>query len=117
MSLEQLVEVHTSKKHKAVHYSRRATYALALISLVFFGTILGYSAFSDTLMTLTGMISADQIEDKVIPKTEESSLIGFVTAVRTSPQVTEIKLFFYTAWTLLVLVGSAVWYEIQERKR
>ena len=118
MSLEHLVELHTSKKHKIVHYSRKATYVFALLSLVFFGTILGYSAFSETADTLTGMVTAKETE-KIMQPThpEESSLVGFVTSVRTSPQVTEIKLFFYTAWILLVLVGSAVWYEVQEKRR
>lgn len=116
MSLEHIIAVHSHKKEKIKHYSRQLTYSLALVCFIFFGTILSYHATAVNMNHITGMTvylgSSEVAEDT---REVGSNLLGFVTAVRTSPQVTEIKLFFYTLWILVVLVGSAVYYEVKER--
>ena len=116
-TLEHLVATHSHKKEKAKHYSTQFTYSLALVSLIFFGTILSYHATATNLNSITGM-AVYVGSSAVVHDAEEtaSSVLGFVTAVRTSPQVTEIKLFFYTLWTLFVLVGSAVYYEVKDKE-
>lgn len=116
MSLEHIVAVHSHKKEKVKHYSRQLTYSLALVCLIFFGTILSYHATATDMDYITGM-AIYLGNSNIAEDTQEvgSNILGFVTAVRESPQVTEIKLFFYTVWILVVLVGSAVWYEVKER--
>ena len=116
MSLEHIVAVHSHKKEKAKHYSRQLTYSLALICFIFFGTILSYHATATDMNYITGMavyLSSSEVAEDT--RDVGSNILGFVTAVRESPQVTEIKLFFYTLWTLVVLVGSAVYYEVKEK--
>lgn len=116
MSLEHIVAIHSHKKEKIKHYSGQLTYSLALVSLIFFGTILSYHATVADMNHITGMAVYVGGSD-VAEETREvgSNILGFVTAVRESPQVTEIKLFFYTIWILVVLVGSAVYYEVKEK--
>lgn len=116
LSIDQLVAIHTNKKEKAKHYSRQLTYVMALVCFVFFGTILSYQATSTNTQAITGMavaagsyISSGELAEST------KDVSGFVTAVKTSPQVTEIKLFFYTVWILVVLVGTAISYEFRER--
>ncbi len=116
MSLEHIVAVHNHKREKVKHYSRQFTYFLALLCLVFFGTILSYHATATDMNYITGMavyLGSSGIGEET--HDVASNILGFVTAVRESPQVTEIKLFFYTVWILVVLVGSVVYYEIKER--
>ncbi|MEK6868233.1 MAG: hypothetical protein AABX98_05430 [Nanoarchaeota archaeon] len=116
MSLEHIVAVHSHKKEKVKHYSSKFTYSLALVCFIFFGTILSYHATVADMNHITGMAvylgNSEVAEDS---RDVGSNILGFVTAVRESPQVTEIKLFFYTIWILVVLVGSAVWYEVKEK--
>ncbi len=116
MSLEHLVTIHTSKKEKAKHISKIMTLVMAAVCFVFFGTILAYEATAVNIQKITGMAVAttDYISSGNLA-TQGSNLAGFVTAVKTSPQVTEIKLFFYTAWILIVLIGTAISYEFRER--
>ena len=56
MSLDHLVHVHTSKREKAKHYSRQLTYSLALICLIFFGTIVTYQGTVMNMNSITGMM-------------------------------------------------------------
>ncbi len=116
MSIEHLVQIHTSKKEKAKHYSRQLTYMMALVCFIFFGTIVSYQATATNTQRITGMavaagdyVSSGELADGF------HDITGFVTAVKTSPQVTEIKLFFYTAWILVVLIGTAISYEFREK--
>jgi uncharacterized membrane protein len=116
MSLEYLVSVHSHKKEKVKHYSRQITYSLALICLVFFGTILSYHATSTNMNRITGLMTYATTSTTAADVNSGFDIFtDFVTAVRTSPQVTEIKLFFYTLWILVVLVGSALYYEFEKR--
>ena len=115
-TLEHLVATHSHKKEKAKHYSRQLTYSLAIVSLIFFGTILSYHATEVNMNGITGMAVAVENSDASTSMSNDwHDLTGFVSAVKTSPQVTQIKLFFYTMWILVVLVGQAVWYEIKGR--
>ena len=117
MSLDHLVHVHTSKREKAKHYSRQLTYSLALISLIFFGTIVTYQGTAMNVNTITGFavyLSDTNALNEM--NTEGSDITGFVMAIRQSPNLVQYKLFFYTIWILVVLVGSAVWYEFKEKK-
>ena len=116
MTLEHIVAIHSYKKEKAKHYSRQLTYSLALICFIFCGTILSYHATATNMNHITGMavyVASSQITEGA--QNTGSNILGFVTAVRESPQVTEIKLFFYTIWIFMVLVGSAVYYEVKEK--
>jgi hypothetical protein len=116
LSLEHIVAVHNHKKEKIKHYSGQLTYSLALVCLIFFGTILSYHATATSFNHITGLaLSVGSSELGKDTEDVASNILGFVTAVRESPQVTEIKLFFYTLWILVVLVGSAVWYEVKEK--
>ena len=115
MRFEHVAAAYRQKKEKAEHYSRQLTYSLAIVCFIFFGTILSYHATEINMNRITGMGVA--ITDSGINSAASntwSDITGFVWAVRTSPQVTEIKLFFYTLWILVVLVGSAVYHEFQE---
>ncbi len=113
-NLEYIVAVHNHKKEKAKYYSKQVTYSLALVCFIFFGTIVSYNATETTFNKITGMAtyiaSSDLANDA---EKGTTALTGFVTEVRESPQVTEIKLFFYTIWILIVLAGSAVYYEVK----
>lgn len=117
MSLDHLVHVHTSKREKAKHYSRQLTYSLALVCLVFFGTIVTYQATATNFNEITGfatyLSSADAFTEM---NTEASDITGFVLAIRQSPNLVLYKLFFYTLWIMAVLVGSAIWYEFKEKE-
>ena len=116
LSLDHLVAIHTSKKEKAKHYSRQLTYVMALVCFIFFGTILSYQATSANTQVVTGMaVAAGSYVSSGVVAEGANDLSGFVTAVKTSPQVTEIKLFFYTAWILVVLMGTAISYEFREK--
>lgn len=115
-TLEHLVATHSHKREKAKQYSRQLTYSLALVCLIFFGTILSYHATAINVNRMTGMAVA--VENSEVSEEISNSwhdVNGFAWAVKTSPQVTEIKLFFYTIWILIVLVGQAVWYEMKGR--
>ena len=116
MSLDHLVHVHTSKREKAKHYSRQLTYSLALVCLIFFGTIVTYQGTAMNLNQITGfalyLSDAEAVHEM---NTEASDITGFVTAIRQSPNLVQYKLFFYTLWIMAVLVGSAVWYEFKEK--
>jgi hypothetical protein len=112
VDLEGLVHIHAKKRHKAKHYSRQLTMVLAVVCLAFFGTIVSYDVGTTQWNSITGM--AMYASDSAVAESAgvgASNLVGFVTAVKTSPHVTEYKLFFYTMWILVVLVGSAVYYE------
>ncbi len=117
MSLDHLVHIHASKREKAKHYSRQLTYSLALICLIFFGTIVTYQGTAINLNKLTGfavyLSDAEAVHEM---NTEASDVTGFVMAIRQSPNLVQYKLFFYTLWIMTVLVASAVWYEFKERK-
>jgi len=116
MDLDKLVEVHTKKRVQVKHYSRQLTILLAIVCLVFFGTILTYHTGSATLNQITGMASYVGNSELAGDLGEGmTSATGFVTAVKTSPDVTKYKLFFYTMWILVVLVGTAVYYEFDKR--
>ena len=117
MSLDHLVHVHTSKREKAKHYSRQLTYSLALVCLIFFGTIVTYQGTAMNLNTITGFaVYLGDTNALNEMNTEGSDITGFVMAIRQSPNLVQYKLFFYTIWILVVLVGSAVWYEFKEKK-
>ncbi len=116
MSLEQLVLTHIEKKEKVRRYFQQFTYSLALLCFIFFGTIVSYHATELSVNRITGMavtVGNSAISNSI--SNEWSDFTGFVTAVKTSPQVIEIKLFFYTLWVLVVLVGTAILYEFQEK--
>ncbi len=116
MSIDQLVAIHSNKKEKAKHYSRQLTYIMALVCFIFFGTILFYQATTTNTQAITGMaVAAGSYISSGESAESARDLSGFVTAVKTSPQVTEIKLFFYTVWILVVLVGTAISYEFREK--
>jgi hypothetical protein len=83
---------------------------------IFFGTILSYQATSANTQRITGMAVAAGSYVSTGPIAESAQEIsGFTTAVKSSPQVTEIKLFFYTVWILVVLMGTAISYELREK--
>ena len=117
MSLDHLVHVHTSKREKAKHYSRQLTYSLALVCLIFFGTIVTYQGTEINMNKITGFAvylgDAEAVHEM---NTEASDITSFVTAIRQSPNLVQYKLFFYTLWIMAVLVGSAIWYEFKEKK-
>lgn len=116
MSLDHLVHVHTSKREKAKHYSRQLTYSLALVCLIFFGTIVTYHATATNLNRITGFaVYVTQTEAVSEMNSEGADIVGFVTAIRQSPNLVQYKLFFYTLWILAVLIGSAIWYEYKEK--
>ncbi|MBI5072319.1 hypothetical protein HZA99_00720 [Candidatus Woesearchaeota archaeon] len=115
-TLEHLVATHSTKKEKAKQYSRQLTYSLALVSLIFFGTILSYHATEVNVNGITGMaVAVENSGTAASVSNNWHDLTGFVWAVKTSPQLPQIKLFFYTMWILIVLVGQAIWFEYQER--
>lgn len=116
MSLDHLVHIHTSKREKVKHYSRQLTYSLALVCLIFFGTIVTYQATTINANRITGFaVYLSDAEAFTEMNTEASDLTGFVLAIRQSPNLVQYKLFFYTLWILMVLVGSAIWYEFKEK--
>lgn len=116
MSLDHLVHIHTSKREKAKHYSRQLTYSIALVCLIFFGTIVIYHASATNLNRITGFaVSFSQSEYAHELSIETSDITGFAMAIRQSPNLVQYKLFFYTMWILTVLVGSAIWYEFKEK--
>lgn len=106
-------EAFVEKTEKVKHYSRQITFCLALVSLIFFGTILSYQATATTYNKITGMavaVGSGAVGDGV------ASVSDFIWSVRTSPQVTEMKLFFYMLWVLVVLMGTAISYEFQGKE-
>jgi uncharacterized membrane protein len=116
MGLDDLVDLHTKRHKRAKHYSRQTTMVLALVCLVFFGTILTYDTVDTNFDRVTGM--AYYVGNSVVGEDVSqgmTNVAGFVTAVKTSPRVTEYKLFFYTLWILIVLVGTATHYEYENR--
>ena len=116
MSIEHLVTIHSSKKEKLKHYSQRLTFYMAVVCFIFFGTIFGYKAMSVGFEGVTAMaVVVPDVVSSAPVASVYTDISGFVTAVRASPQVTEIKLFFYTAWILVVLIGTAISYEFRER--
>lgn len=101
------------KTVKAKVYSRQLTFSLALICLIFFGTILSYQATTTTYSKITGMAVA---VGSGVGGESIASVSDFIWAIRTSPQVTEMKLFFYMLWVLVVLIGTAISYEFQAKE-
>jgi hypothetical protein len=116
LSIEHLIAIHTSKTEKAKHYSQKLTFYMAVVCFIFFGTIFGYKAMATSAESVTAMaIAVPHIISSTPTASVFQDITGFVTAVKASPQVTEIKLFFYTAWILAVLIGTAISYEFRER--
>ena len=115
-TLEHLVATHSHKKEKIKDYSRQLTYSLALVCLIFFGTIVSYHATEVNVNGITGMaVAVENSGASTSVSNDWHDVTEFVWAVKTSPQITQIKLFFYTMWILVVLVGQAIWYEIKGR--
>ncbi len=114
MDLESLVEMHTKRHKRVTHYCRQTTIVLALVCLVFFGTIILYDVAETNMKRLSGMavyVTEKGIAQAVEPRTAD--IAGFVHTVKKSPHITEYKLFFYTMWILVVLIGSAINFEIK----
>lgn len=114
MNLEHLIAVHSWKNQQFKHCSRQMTLFLSFVCLIFFGMILSYSAMSVNYNSITGMAFYVSSNNAVVNIGNGFITINdFISSVRTSPQVTQIKLFFYTLWILIVLVGTAIYYEFQ----
>ena len=114
MPLEELVDMHTRKRKKATYYSRQCTLFLCIVCLVFFGSIVMYQTSVTTMNQITGLaIYIDESPPIESIGNSISNVAAVVTAVKTSPDVTMYKLFFYTLWILVVLVGSALYSEFE----
>lgn len=114
--LDQLVELHSRKTIRTKHYSRQLTMSLALVCLVFFGTIITSHATATAMNHLTGMVVSVGTSGPVSSIQMTFSTVGMVfSAIRSSPQLTLYKLFFYTLWILAVLMGSILFYEWKGR--
>ncbi len=114
--LDQLVELHSRQTVRTKHYSRQLTMSLALLCLVFFGTIVTYHATSTAMNHITGMVVSVGMSSPVETLFMNiGAFTSFITTVKKSPEVTMYKLFFYTLWILAVLVGSLLYYEWKKR--
>jgi hypothetical protein len=116
LDLDGLVHFHTKKRKRAKHYSRQATMILAVICLVFFGSIIALDTGINNVNMITGMVV--YVGNSAAAESASSgmsNIVGFVTAVKASPRVTEYKLFFYTMWIFVVLIGSAIYYEYKRK--
>lgn len=113
--LDQLVELHSRKTMHAKHYSRQLTMGLALVCLVFFGTIVTFQTTATLLNNISGMVVFIGTSGPVSSiQIGFHTIESFITAVKSSPQLTLYKLFFYSLWILAVLVGSMLFYEWKE---
>ena len=88
------------------------SFCLALFFVVFLpvATLAGVASSIQGMETVTGLAVAAAYEsaDTV------SDAGTYWYAIRSSPDLTRMKLFFYTLWVIVVLVGTAV---VHERTR
>ncbi len=117
VSLETLVHKHASKR-KTVH--QQLTFVMLLVSIFTLTWFIAQDFSQNQMPLVQGYVIA-----QFSPETNSAAhfvgnamggLSAFRDDVRAHPDLVKIKLFFYVVWIIIVLVGSAVYYEINHEK-
>jgi hypothetical protein len=120
IDLESLIKTHT--KQPALRFSnlpkipslgavqpflKKFAFSMLLIVLLSVGVLASMAMTFKSVQAMTGFVVA------AAEPTAEDAYQGW-TAIRKSPDLTKIKLFFYSLWTIAVLVATAT---VHERTR
>lgn len=119
IDLESLIKTHTKQpvlrfpklpSTVAVHpFIKKFAFSTLLIVLLSVGALASMAMTVKSVQAMTGFVVA------VAQPTAEDAYQGW-TAIRKSPDLTKIKLFFYSLWIIAVLVATAAVHE-QTRER
>ncbi len=115
--LEQLIKKYSGKKHKRKESHKKLTFVMLMIVVFSLTLFLSIDFTKNELPNIQGFVAAE-VTNSASDVTDSvghafSSLGDFRNNIRTNDNLIKIKLFFYSIWAVVVLVGSAVYYEMK----
>jgi hypothetical protein len=108
--LEQLIHKYTTKHQKKKNATKLAhtfVFSLALVIVLTFGTLSAIGGSLEGAEMATGMV----VYTGYAVAQASSDVPVAYNAIRSSPDLTKIKLFMYTTWIIAVLVGTVYVHE------